>query len=260
MESARRTALITGASTGIGYELAELFATDGYDLVLVARSKGKLNAGAKRWRTALGIRTTVVAKDLSDPATIPFIARLLHREKIMVDVLVNNAGFGLRGEFATTPLDVELEMIQVNVVALTRLTKLLLPAMIARSSGRIMNVSSTAGFQPGPRMAVYYASKAYVLNFSEALAEELVGTGVTVTALCPGPVRTGFAERAGTLETRIFKSPLTMDVKPVAEAGYRGLMRGKRIVIPGVLNWLGVQANRISPRVLTAKIIKSMKD
>ena len=191
------TALVTGASSGIGLELARLFAHDGYDLILVARSVEKLDRLGAELSARHGIRARTVGADLGSPDAPGAIAETLKQAAVRIDVLVNNAGYGVHGPFAKTELQTELDLLRVNVVALTHLTKLLLPTMLARRAGRILNVASTAGFQPGPLMAVYSASKAYVLSFSEALAEELAGTGVTVTTLCPGPVLTGFQARAG---------------------------------------------------------------
>jgi len=184
----------------------------------------------------------------------------LKQAAVQVDVLVNNAGYGTSGPFETTELRTELDLLQVNVVALTHLTKLLLPAMLAAKRGRILNVASTAAFQPGPFMAVYYASKAYVLSFSEALAEELSGTGVTVTTLCPGPVPTGFQARAGVDLKKVVRTPLVMDAAAVARAGYVGLMKGKRLVVPGLGNKLLVQSERFAPRRLVTKIARFLQE
>ena len=252
-EQARGTALVTGASSGIGLELATLLARDRHDLVLVARSRERLDAVARGLGEEYGVSVLVLAHDLSDPAAPEALARELAERGVAVDILVNNAGFGVYGPFAETPIAKELEMIQVNVTALTHLTKLLLPAMRARRRGRILNVASTAAFQPGPLMAVYYASKAYVLSFTEALANELDGSGVTVTALCPGPTITEFQKNAGVAQSRLFRSMLVMNAPEVARAGYEGMLRGKRIVIPGLGNRMLVQALRVSPRsVITA--------
>jgi short-subunit dehydrogenase len=184
----------------------------------------------------------------------------LQREGIAVDILVNNAGYGKLGEFSEVPVEESLGQIQVNVTALTHLTRLFLGPMLERGSGRIMNVASTAGFQPGPRMAVYYATKAYVISFSEALANELSGKGVTVTCLCPGATETGFARRAGNDRSRLFKQIGPMDAKTVALKGYRGLMAGKTLVIPGLRNWLLVELLRISPRKLVTAISRRLMD
>ncbi|HLM57292.1 MAG TPA: SDR family NAD(P)-dependent oxidoreductase, partial [Pyrinomonadaceae bacterium] len=178
MSAEKLTALVTGASGGIGEELARLFAADGHDLVLVARSEDKLNALAKELSAKHGVETLVLASDLARPEAPREIFEQLGREGVVVDALVNNAGFGSYGLFAETELEKELELLQVNVVALTHLTKLFLPIMITLKQGYVMNVASTAAFQPGPLMAVYYASKAYVLSLSEALANECEGTGV----------------------------------------------------------------------------------
>jgi len=207
-----------------------------------------------------GVRVSVLPKDLSDPSTPPQIGRDLAARGIAVDVLVNNAGFGVYGLFAETSIDRELEMIQVNVVALTHLTKLILAGMLARRLGRILNVASTAAFQPGPLMAVYYATKAYVLSFSEALANETAGTGVTVTTLCPGPTPTGFAERAGFGTSPLLPGPFVWSASAVARAGWSGMMRGKRVVVPGLANRAIVQAERFTPRRLVTAVARKLQE
>ena len=260
MTTRRPTALITGATTGIGYELGILLAKGGHDLVLVARSHDKLAAIAAEWQTTYGVDVKELPKDLAQLNAADEILQALEGERIEIDILVNNAGFGGRGAFTTTNLADELQMIQVNITALTHLTKLLLPGMLARKRGRILNVSSTAAFQPGPLMAVYYASKAYVQSFTEALREELLGTGVTVTVLCPGPTKTEFQNRAGLQSRAVIKSSMSMAAKPVAEAAYKGMMRGKRVVIPGIFNHIGVQIVRFLPRALTLKITKKLQE
>lgn len=249
-----QTALITGASGGIGYELAKLFAQDHYNLVLVARSTEKLNQLADELRTQHGIRVTVVPVDLGDTAAPKFLFDQLRRERIDVDILVNNAGFGVFGEFAQMPEAEILDQIQLNITALTRLTRLFLAPMIERGAGRIMNVASTAAFQPGPLMAVYYASKAYVLSFSEALANELRGSAVTVSCFCPGATNTGFAKRAGLEGSRLFKQIGAMNVAAVARDGYRGLMAGRTLVISGMHNWLVAESVRFAPRKLVTAV------
>lgn len=252
------TALITGASVGIGRELARIFAENGHDLVLVARNAEQLQQVAAECESIGKIKARVLPKDLSLANAAREIFDELQRDGISVDVLVNNAGFGNYGPFAQVDLDADLRLIQVNVVALTALTKLFLPDMLARRSGRIMNVASMAAFQAGPLMSTYYASKAYVLHFSEAIANECAGTGVIVSALCPGPVRTEFQSRAGIHGSRLFKGNAAMDALTVALAGYRGLMRGRRIVIPGISNQLIVQLSRFMPRRLTTFIAGKM--
>ena len=256
----RGTALVTGASSGIGLELSTLLARDRHELVLVARSRDRLEAIARGLTEEFGVAVTILARDLALPETPAEIARELDERRLTIDILVNDAGFGVYGPFAETPLRKELEMIQVNVAAPTHLTKLLLPGMLQRRRGRIMNVASTAAFQPGPLMAVYYATKAYVLSFSEALANELAGTGVTVTALCPGPTITEFQKQAGMGKTLLFHSPLVMKASEVARAGYEGMMRGKALVIPGLANLALVEALRVTPRRLVTAIARRIQE
>src|SRR5437870_9338714 len=234
MNGQKRTALITGASGGIGYEFAKLSAQDHNNLVLIARSGSKLAQIADELQQQFGISARSIALDLASPIAPQFLFDQLQREGIPIDILVNNAGYGRFGEFAELPLEESLGQIQLNVLALTALTRLFVGPMLERRSGKILNVASTAGFQPGPRMAVYYASKAYVISFSEALANELAGKGITVTCLCPGATTTGFANRAGNDKSRLFKQFRPMDAKTVALKGYRGLVAGKTLVIPGV--------------------------
>ena len=252
--SSPQTALITGASGGIGYELAKLFAKDRYHLVLVARSGEKLNQLANELQTQHGIRVSVVAVDLAEPAAPRFLFDQLRRERVDVDILVNNAGFGVFGEFSQMPEAEILDQIQLNITALTHLTRLFLAPMIERGAGRIMNVASTAAFQPGPLMAVYYASKAYVLSFSEALANEVRGAGITVSCFCPGATNTGFAKRAGLESSRLFKQIGATNVEAVARDGYRGLMAGRTLVISGMHNWLVAESIRFAPRKLVTAI------
>lgn len=244
----RPVALITGASGGIGLELARLCAKGGHDLVLVARNQAKLDEVAKYLSGMYQIRAEVIAADLSDPETPQAIIQAAESRGLSVDVLINNAGFGDWGLFGRADLQHQLDMIQVNITALTVLTRLLLPGMVSRHRGRILNVASVAGFAPGPLMSVYYASKAYVVSFSEAISNELKGTGITVTALCPGPVRTGFQERAGNQGSNLNTAPNVMAVEPVALAGYRGMMRGTVLVVPGLANKFLLFVIRISPR------------
>jgi short-subunit dehydrogenase len=252
-------ALVTGASGGIGEELARILARHGYDLVLVARSADKLAALAERLELDHGIQVRAIAKDLARPDAAAEIHEWLAAEGLTVDVLVNNAGMGLLGKFAEIGIEGDVEMLRLNVEAPTLLTRLLLPSMLERGSGRILNLASTAGFQPGPLMAVYYATKAYLLSFSEALANEVAGTGVTVTALCPGPTETGFSSHAGSEESRLFKGA-TMDARTVAEAGYAALMAGKPVVIPGVRNRLLAFGVRLAPRRVVTQIARRMNE
>jgi short-subunit dehydrogenase len=255
-----KTALITGASGGIGYELAKLFAEDHYNLVLVARSAPKLTQFADELQRQFSVSAKAVALDLTAGPAPQFLFDQLQREGIAVDILVNNAAYGMLGEFAKISLEDNLGQIQLNITALTHLTKLFLGPMIERHSGRIMNVASVAGFQPGPLMAVYYATKAYVISFSEALANELSGTGVTVTCLCPGATDTGFQGRAGVADTKLFKTLRPMDAKTVARDGYRGLMAGKTLVISGFRNWLVAESVRFSPRKMVTAVSRKLLD
>jgi short-subunit dehydrogenase len=256
----RRTALVTGGSGGIGLEIAKVLARNEFDLVLVARKRDALEAAAGQLEGKYAVRAHVFAADLRRPDAPRAIFDFLHNENIPIEVLVNNAGFGVAGEFADTKLERELDMIQVNISALTHLTKLFLPAAIKRGSGRVLNVASTAAFQPGPLMAVYYATKAYVLSFSEALAEELRHSGVTVTALCPGPTRTDFAASAKVGNSRLFTTFGVADAAGVAEYGYAAMMHGRRVAIPGIKNKIIAQANRFSPRTVTTKVSRMLQE
>jgi hypothetical protein len=241
------TVLITGASAGIGRELARLFAADKSNLVLVARRRERLEELAAELRRQAGVDVRVPAADLGRADAPRAIADDLARDGTAIDVLVNNAGFGAVGPFAEIDAARQMEMVQVNVAALTHLTRLSLPGMIERGRGGILNVASTAGFQPGPLMAVYYATKAYVISFSEALHDELAGRGVAVSCLCPGPTESEFAAVAEMERSRMFKRrPMT--AARVAEIGYRAFRRGKLLVVPGWLNWLGSFGGRFAPR------------
>ena len=252
-----KTALITGASSGIGREFASLFARDGCDLVRVARDAARLGQLADELRRETARAVTVVPQDLAQGDAAEALVAELRCRGIAVDILVNNAGFNVAGPFWETDAEEERQLLQVQVVTLTALTKLLLPGMLARRYGRILNLGSTGSFAPGPYDAVYCASKAYVLSFSEALAEELAGTGVTVTALCPGATRTAFAERAGMTDTAMFRGRLA-SAATVAEAGHRALLRGQRVAVVGVANRLMTFALRLTPRTLVARISKGM--
>ena len=259
-----KTALITGASFGIGLELARIFAREGYNLVLVARSADKLRQLASELEKAHATRSLILAVDLTEPGAPAYVLDQTARADIQVTVLVNNAGFGQYGMFAENDLEECLRQIQLNVTALTHLTRLYLPAMIERAktkleTGRILNVASTAAFQPGPLMAVYFATKAYVLHFSEALANELDGSGVTVTCLCPGATATEFHKRANATGMNLLKFG-AMDAHTVAEDGYRALMSGKPVVISGFKNWLLAQSVRFSPRRLVTAIARKTQE
>lgn len=258
--SQRQTALVTGGSGGIGLELAKVFARNGFDLVLIARSRDNLEAAAGQLEGKFDVKAHVFAADLARADAPERIFDFLHNEEIQIDVLVNNAGLGIMGEFSETELARELKMIQVNIAALTHLTKLFLPAMIKRRSGRVLNVASTAAFQPGPLMAVYYATKAYVLSFSQALAEELRNTGVTVTVLCPGPTKTDFFEGAKMTNSRLLTVFGMADADDVAKYGFDAMMHKKRVAIPGFRNKIIAQANRLAPRALSAKLARMAQE
>jgi len=254
MSAATGFTLVTGASTGIGRELAVIAASKGRPLVLVARSEERLSELSRSLRESHGVRADVISLDLGDPEAPAALLRETKRREIEIEVLVNNAGFGSLGRFHETPIERQLEMLRLNVLALTHLTHLYLPPMVSRRRGRILNVASTAGLQPGPSMAVYYASKAYVLSFTEAIAEELRGTGVTSTALLPGPTRTEFQSRANMAGSRLMRLGMA-DPRSVAEAGYRGMEAGKAVVIPGIANKSLSLLVRVSPRWAVRRVV-----
>src|SRR6266513_3361763 len=229
----KSVALITGASRGIGLALAKECANHGHDVVLVARRQDALEAAAGLIEGKYDVRATVLRADLSNSDASSEIFASILDQQMDIGILINNAGFGLGGEFLETDLAREMEMIQVNATSLTQLTKLFAPPMVKRRAGKIMNVASTAALQPGPLMAVYYATKAYVLSFSEAIAEELRNTGVTITALCPGATATDFAETAQISNTRLFQKLGVADAGDIARYGYKAMMRGDRVAIPG---------------------------
>jgi uncharacterized protein len=243
------TALITGASAGLGRDYARLFAADGHDVVLVARRRERLEELARDIAGASAVRAHVVSLDLGERDAARRLVDELGTRSVTVDFLVNNAGLGTSGPFAATDLASQLAMIQVNVTTLVELTHRLLPGMLERRRGRILNVGSTAGFQPGPGMAIYYATKAFVNSFTEALTYELSGSGVTATVSCPGATETEFAAHAGNASSLLFKLGAA-DSMGVAREGYAAMMAGQTMVVHGLVNKLGVQALRVSPRAL----------
>ncbi len=256
-----KTVLITGASSGIGYEFAKVFAREGYSLILIARdAEGLAKVSEEIHATHPQITIQVMAKDLAETHAAQAIYNELHNHNLRIDVLVNNAGFGGFGHFTATDLQREEDMIQVNITTVTALTKLFVKDMVARKSGKILNVASTAAFQPGPLMAVYYATKAYVLSFSEALSNELKGTGVTVTALCPGPTQSGFVAAANLQTSQLFKNKKLPTAQEVAEYGYASLMSGKVVAIHGLQNKLGVFVERFIPRWLVRMVVRKMQE
>ena len=259
MTSPRPICLITGASSGIGADLAECAAADGFDLALVARRVDALAAVAQRCERKHKAKVTLFPADLSDPTASRVLCAELRARKIDVHTLVNNAGVGASGSVAKLTLEAQLNIIHVNITALTELTRRLLPSMIERGAGAILNVASTAAFLPGPGMSVYYASKAYVLSFTEALAEELRTTAIHVSALCPGPTATEFAGVSGMSASKLFRQKgIMMSSAFVAQAGWNGLLRRERVVIPGFKNKVMIQSLRASPRSIVTKISASL--
>lgn len=257
-----KTALITGASQGIGYELSKLFIQDGYNLVLVARDEERLKAIKKEFLKEHQVSVEIIVADLSLPNSPQDIFDTLKLKNIIISALVNNAGFGHFGKFVETDWDLYQKMIQLNISSLTRLTHLFLPDMLDMNHGYILNLASTAAFMPGPLMAVYYASKAYVLSFSQALANELKDSNVRVNTLCPGPTATKFQQRANLDNSKLFNSPImhVMDAETVAKQGYRDLMLGKSLTITGSFNKLLTQSIRVSPRKAVMNITRWLMD
>lgn len=255
-----KTALITGASAGIGFELSKIFTRHHHNLVLVARREDRLLELKKELEESFQIKAHVIPLDLTHSDAPKQLYDELKKQTIAIDILVNNAGFGLQGTFAKTDIDTERNMIELNIQALTGLTKLFLRDMVAKHEGKILNVASTASFLPGPYMSVYYASKAYVLSFSKALAYETRNDGVTISVLCPGPTDTEFQEQAGIAHSNIFSGkmlPVTT-AREVAEAGYRGLMKGKTVIIPGLVNKIGAYSSNFSPSFITNRVVEKL--
>ncbi len=252
--SSRRTALVTGASGGIGLELARLLAADRIDLVITARSADKLEALASELRQRHAVDVQVIPSDLAKPGAATRIAAELNRREIHTDVLVNNAGFAQYGPFAESDLEQLMSMLQVNMAALTELTRQLLFPMVERRWGRVLNVASTAAFLPGPLMAAYYATKAYVLSLSIALNEEVRGTGVSVTALCPGSTESGFQARAAMEESQLVAGRKLSSASEVAQVGFAAMKAGTPIAVEGRRNRVVAFATRLGPRPLTARV------
>ncbi len=251
-------ALITGASAGIGRELARVMARDGENLILVARRRERLDALAEELTTEHSVAVQVFTCDLSRDGAPDQLYREIEDGGLPVTTLVNNAGFGILGPFAHGDTARQLSMIQLNVTSLAHLTSRFLAGMLERGSGGILNVASTAAFQPGPNMAVYYATKAFVLSFTEALAEEISGSGVHVSCLCPGPTTTEFGDQSGMDATILFRTG-TMNATRVAEIGYQKFKRGKLIVIPALKNRIGTFLVRLTPRILVRKVVHSLQ-
>ncbi len=252
-------AVITGASGGIGYELARVYAQNGYDLLIVARSADTLQSVAAEIKAEYGVRVRTIVTDLAMPNSAQKLFETVNQEVDHIDVLINNAGFADHARYAEEDITTILEMIQLNITTLSQLTRLVLPGMLARKSGKVLNVASTAAFLPGPYMAVYYASKAYVLSFSQALTMELEGTGVYVAALCPGPTATGFQERAKLHNAKIFTMLKPMTAREVARSAYRGMQQNKRLIIPGCMNKLTAQVGRFFSRRFITKMVRNLQ-
>ena len=256
----RKTALITGATMGIGYELTKLFAKDSYNLVLVARNKDKLYEIKEKFNKKYNVDILVIVKDLSVPNAAIEIFNETIEKQIVIDVLVNNAGIGHFGKFHNEDLSKISDILQINIVSLTQLTRLFVEGMVKRKEGKILNVSSMAAFQPGPYMAVYYASKAFVQSFSEAITNELKGTGVTVTTLCPGPTRTGFQKEVGSEGSKLSKLKMLSSPKKVAKDGYRALQAGKEVEVPGLLNASLINTSKVIPRKAKIQIVSKLQE
>ncbi|MCA9057211.1 MAG: SDR family oxidoreductase [Planctomycetaceae bacterium] len=252
----QETTLVTGPSSGIGRELARLFAADGSQLILASRDEAKLNDLANELREGPGVTVHVLPTDLSLPGASQQLFDRVAQLGLDVDVLVNNAGFGHLSRFWELPVETYTANLQVNVTAVTELTRLFLPSMLERGQGRILNVGSTASFQPGPNAAVYFATKAYVRFFSEALTEELRGTGVTVTCLCPGPTKTEFVTKADMQSAPLFQS--LMDASTVARAGYRAMRHGKTRIITGWGNKLLAYSSKVSPDWIVRRVTQML--
>jgi uncharacterized protein len=249
-----KTALITGASAGLGMQFARFFARDNISLVLVARRDDRLQQLKRELETDFAVKVDVIALDLTLPDSVSRVLAYLERHHIAIEYLVNNAGFGQCGSFDSVSLTMNLAQIDLNARSLTELTHRLLPSMVRNRSGRILNVGSTAGDQPGPFMAVYYASKAYVNSFSEALNYELRGTGVTVTLSCPGPTLTEFPAVAGVENKKLFQMN-AMPSEVVARQAYRAMMNGTRRITHGARNKVGSQINRLAPKSTALKVV-----
>lgn len=254
------TALITGASNGIGLELAREFAKHKTDVILVARNDEKLKEIARELASAYGVKTFVIAKDLSKPGSADEVFRQVKESGLEIGYLVNNAGFGDFGMFSESDWKKQEEMISLNIMTLTQLCRLFVPEMIQRKQGKILNLASTASFQPGPLMSVYYATKAYVLLFSEAINNELRGSGITVTALCPGPTTSGFQKTSNIEDSRLVKGRKLPGAEEVARYGYRAMMKGKSVAIHGLLNRFLVLAERFGPRDIVTAVSRKLSE
>lgn len=256
----KRTALITGASSGIGLELAKQFASHGYNLILTARREQQLKDLAEKLASQFGVTTSTCAADLSTPGGSEKVTRFTTDSALAVDVLVNNAGFGAHGAFSKVQASTHREMIQVNVTSLVELTHFYLPAMLTNGKGGVMNIASTAAFVAGPLMSVYYASKAFVLSFSEALSNECRGTGVTVSCVCPGATTTEFQARANMTHATLFRGPAVMSAEAVARMAYDGFAAGEQLIVTGFLNQIAAFSTRLIPRAAGAELARRLQE
>lgn len=256
----QETALITGATSGIGLHLAHQFAEHAHPLVLVAPEQGELDTLAVDLETRYGIAVVTVAVDLEDAESATVVAEAVNAQGWVVDILVNNAGHGFKGAFWTLPIATHLSMLRLNVEAVLRMTAAFLPGMVERGSGRLLTTASIAGFEPGPSMAVYHASKAFILSWSEAIATELADTGVSATALCPGPTDTDFFPKGDMEQTVAFQKANLMDPEDVAEEGYKALMARERVVVVGAVNKAMVFSRRFMSEAMQAKVNEKMYD
>lgn len=250
----KKTVLITGATSGIGYEFSKIFMKNNYNVILVGRNLEKLRE-LEDFSKKKYVRAYIYKFDLSLSENIDLLYKKIKTEVGKIDILINNAGIGFNGEFNEIDLQKQLDIINVNIISLTKLTKLILKDMINEKEGKILNVASTGAYQPGPLISVYYASKAYVLSFSQALREEVKGKGINVVTLCPGATKTNFSKRAGKGDLDV-----AMSAKEVAECGYKALIRDKAICIPGFMNKILVFLSKVSPTTLNAKIVKKIQN
>jgi short-subunit dehydrogenase len=255
----RQTALITGASAGIGVDLAECFARDGYDVIITARTESALRAVADRLATNYKVTATPIAADLGEIGGGAKLAGAIRKQGLTVDVLVNNAGYGNAGAFSESEIGVELGMVDLNIRALVELTHIYWPSILKSGRGGVLNVASTAAFQPGPLMATYYASKAFVLSFTEALWEEARGAGVRVSCLCPGPTDSKFRERAGTHKKKLAKAAPSMTSAEVAELGFKAFKENKRVEVTGLRNWIVASAVPFLPRTAVLSVVRNLQ-
>lgn len=255
-----KTVLITGASSGIGLELAKIFARESYDLIITARREDRLLELKKELQTKYNTQVWVISGDLAESNTVDDIFSFVTEQKIDINALINNAGVGDYGMFIDSDWQRQNTMIQLNITALTKLTHLFLPMLSKQDRAYVMNIASNAAFQPGPLMSVYYASKHYVLAFSEAIANELNGTGITVTTLCPGPTHSEFVEKANMQKSKLFDRFPVPDSKEVAEYGYKAMIKGKRVAVHGLPNKISSSIVGLFPRNLVTAVVRKIQE